>query len=235
MGLRANYTNSILHIGRQYIPPATTSPAFNFFDTMVHSGTIGPTYTLDGGDTLFLKFNYLSSELTNTAGTQPPINFTAQSIQPEYVTKFVRDWTAKISGGATIIEQAGNRTFASGSFSLTNDFDRQTQVAVAVSRQAAPAYVGVGGAFISNVAQLYVRHGFSRVVSLTIGGNYAHNETTPVKSFTIETYNGSADLDYNLTRSTKLSFSQTYSHFNITGIPSYDRIITMLSVSIEWK
>ena len=88
---------------------------------------------------------------------------------------------------------------------------------------------------ISNVAGLYLSHGFSREVRLTVSGNYAHNESAPVKVFTFETIRGSAVLDYNLTRSTKLSLSQEYGHFNITGIPSYDRLVTMLMVSTEWN
>ena len=87
---------------------------------------------------------------------------------------------------------------------------------------------------ISNVAGLYVGHAFSRVIQLTVTGNYAHNESAPVHTFTVETIRGSAVLDYNVTRSTKLSLSQEYGHFNITGIPSYDRLVTMLMVSTEW-
>ena len=134
-----------------------------------------------------------------------------------------------------MVEQAGNRTFASGSFSLTNEFDRQTQVSIAVSRQTAPAYFVVGGAFISNVAQLYVSHGFSRVVQLTVRGNYAYNETAPVKTFTIKTIGSSAVLDYSLTRSTKVSLSQEYSHYNYTGVSPFDRYATMLTLTTEWK
>jgi len=234
VGLRANYNYSILHIGRLYVNQASTA-ALNYFDTQVHNVTSGPTYTFYDGDTLFLKFSYLNAHQTNTAGQRPSINFTAESIQPEYVMKIVRDWTATISGGATIVEQVSNRTFFSGNFSLINDFDRQTRVEISVSRQAAPAYIGIGGAMISNVAGLDVSHGFSRVVRLTVTGNYAHNESAPVKVFTIETIRGSAVLDYNLTRSTKLSLSQEYGHFNITGIPSYDRLVTMLMVSTEWN
>jgi hypothetical protein len=234
VGLRANYTYSILHIGRLFVNQVAVS-GLNYYDTKVHSVTSGPTYTFYDGDTLFLKFNYLSAHQTNTAGATPAISFTSQSIQPEYVMEIVRDWTATISGGATIVEQVGNRTFATGSFSLINDFDRQTRIEIAVSRQVAPAYIGIGGAMISNVAGLYVNHGFSRLVRLTVSGSYAHNESAPVHVFTFETIQGSAVLDYNLTRSTKLSLSQEYGHFNITGIPSYDRLVTMLMVSTEWK
>ena len=87
---------------------------------------------------------------------------------------------------------------------------------------------------ISDVAQLSVSHGFSRVARLTVSGAYAHNESAQVRSYKIETINSSAVLDYNVTRSTKLSLSQQYNQFNIPGVPHYDRLITMLTVSIEW-
>jgi len=236
-GLRANYTFSMLRIGRVYVTQTAPSGTLNYFDTTAHNFAFGPTYTFEGGDTLFLKYNYLTSELTSTTSSRSSRQFTSQSIQPEYVTKIARNWTARISGGATMVEQVSSRTFFSGSFSLTNEFDRQTQVSIAVSRQTAPAYFVVGGAFISNVAQLYVAHDFSRVTKLTVRGNYAHGESTPVKIVSFETISGSAVLDYNLTRDTKLSLSQGYTHFNFTGlIPfSIDQFITMLMVSIEWK
>jgi hypothetical protein len=234
-GLRANYTYSILRIGRVYTTEVDPSGALTYFDTTVHNAAIGPTYTFDGGDTLFLKLNYLTADQTRIGGSSSPRQFTSQSIQPEYVTRIARDWTATISGGATMVEQAGNQTFASGSVSLTNEFDRQTHVSIAVSRQVAPSFFIFGGAFISNVAQLYVSHGFSRVVQLTVRGNYAYNESTPVKLITVESINGSAVLDYNLTRDTKLSLSQTYGHFTVTGRTPFDQLVTMLAVSIEWK
>jgi hypothetical protein len=233
VGLRANYNNSILHVGRVYVNQAATA-ALNYYDTTVNNVAGGPTYTFSDGDTLFLKFGYLNAHQTNAAGITPAIHFTSESVQTEYVTKIVRDWTATISGGASIVEQVGNRTFATGGFSLRNDFDRQTQVEIAVSRQVAPAYIGIGGAMISNVAGFYVSHGFSRVVQLSVTGNIAHNESAPVHSFTIDTIRGVAVLDYKLTRSSKLSLSQEYGHFEITGIPTYDRYVTMLMVNTEW-
>lgn len=235
VGLRTNYTYAIFRVGRLYVTSAATAGPATFFDTTVHNVAIGPTYTFDGGDTLFLKFNYLSADTVDTVGLRPTIKFSAQSIQPEYVTTIVRGWTATISGGATMIEQSGNRAFFSGRFSLRNDFDRQTRGAITVSRQPAPAYFGTGGALISNVAQLYLSYGFSRVVRLTVTGNYAYNETAPVKTFTIKTIAGSAVLDYNLTPSTRVSLSQEYTRFNYTGISPFDRYATMLTLTTEWN
>lgn len=233
MGLRANYTYSILHVGRRFVTAAENT-ATNFFDTTVHNVAIGPTYTFDGGDTLFLKYNYLSSDQSNTAGTSPSIQFTSQTIQPEYVMHIVRGWTATISGGASMIEQQDNRTFFTGSFSLMNDFDRQTRASIEVSRRTAPLYIGIGGSMISNVALLNVSHSFSRVVRLTASGAYAHNESAQVSSYKIETITGSAVLDYSLTRSTKLSLSQDYSHYSYPGSPAFDKLVTMLAVNTEW-
>ena len=88
---------------------------------------------------------------------------------------------------------------------------------------------------ISNVAQLYVSYGFSRVTKLTVSGGYAHNESAPVKSTTFETFKGSAVIDYNLTRTTKLSFSQDYGHSHWSGALPFDKFVTMLMVSTQWE
>jgi hypothetical protein len=234
VGLRVDYTYSIFHVGRLFVNNQVGIAGLNYFDTNVHRVESGPTYTFSDGDTLYLKLGYMTANQTNTKGTTPSITFTAESVEPEYILKIARDWTATIRGGATIVEQVGNRTFFSGGLFLRNDIDRQTQVEIGLSREVAPAYLGIGGAMISNVAGLNVTHGFSRVIHLTVTGNYAHNESAPVHIFTIETIRGSAALDYNVTRSTKLSLSQEYGHFLITGIPSYDRLVTMLMLSTEW-
>ena len=88
---------------------------------------------------------------------------------------------------------------------------------------------------ISNVAQVSLSHKFSRVINLTVSGNYAHNETTQPPPFRIETTYGNAVLDYNLTRSTKVSLSQEYGYYNFTGSPNFDRYATTLTLTTEWK
>jgi hypothetical protein len=189
---------------------------------------------LDGGDTLFMRYIYLTSDQTDTAGILTSLQFKSHSLQPVYESRIAQDWTTRISAGATFLESNGNTVFTSGSFSLTNDFDQQTRVSIEVARKAAPAFIGVGGALITNLAQLYVSRDLSRVLRLTVRGGYADSESTPTKSFSSTTYDGSAVLDYHLTRSTMLSLSQVYSRFDRTSIPVFDRLVTMLSVTTEW-
>jgi hypothetical protein len=234
LGVRTNYTYSIWRIGQLYVTSTAATP-FTFFDTTVHNVSVGPTYAFDGGDTLFLRYGYQAANSVPTEGLGTVITFTSHTLQPEYVTTIVRGWTATLSGGTTLVEQVGSRAFFSGRFALSNEFDRQTRVSVSVSRQAAPAYFATGSAMISNVAQLYVSHGFSRITRLTVSLNYAHNESTPEKLFTIKTFLGSATLEYNLTRSTTLSFLQEYQKYNYTGVVPYDRYSTMLMLKTVWK
>ena len=163
------------------------------------------------------------------------IPFSAHTLAPEYVSRILPGWLITVSGGATVVEQAGNRTFFSGKLALAPNHDRPTQVRVSVSRQVAPAFFGAGGALISNIAQLSVSHRFSKVLLLTVSGNYAYNVSAPVDSFTFESLTGSALLEYKLTRSTTLGLSQEYNRYSYTGIAPFDRYATILTLRTEWK
>jgi hypothetical protein len=232
VGLKTSYTYSIRRTGSFFVP----GTPFTFFNTTTHNVAVGPTYAFENGDTLFMKYNYITSDqVPTTAGVSSPFTFNAHALQPEYVTTIVRGWQATISGGATLVEEAQNKTFFSGRFALSNEFDRRTRASISVSRQAAPAYFGTGGALISNVAQIYLSHNLSRVVRLTVSGNYAHNETTTGPLFKIETTYGSAVLDYKLTPGTKVSLLQEYGTYNITNSPNFDRYATTLTLTTEWK
>jgi hypothetical protein len=231
IGLRTTYTYAIRRTGTFFVEGAP----FQFFDTTLHNVAIGPTYTFDDGDSLFIRYNYQASEQTPTTGVGSSFTFTSHSIEPEYVTTIVRGWKATIAGGGTLVEEQQNKTFFSGRFALSNDFDRRTRVSISVSRQASPSYFGTGGAMISNVAQALISHKLSRVIMLTLSGNYAHNETTTEPTFRIETTFGNAVLDYSLTRSTKLSLSQEYGFYSFTGSPNFDRYATTLTLTTEWK
>jgi hypothetical protein len=88
---------------------------------------------------------------------------------------------------------------------------------------------------MSNVAQLYFVHGFSKVLRLTVNANYAYNESAPVATFKFTSIAASAMLEYKLTRSTALSLMQEYNDYRYTGIQSFDRHATTVMVRTEWK
>lgn len=231
IGLRTDYSYSIYKVGQIFLSSLGAVPV-SFFDTSVHNAALGPTYKFEGGDTLFLKYNYVAAE---TSGQGTSIRYTAHAIAPEYVTKVIPGWLITISAGATLVEQVQHRSFFSGKFALSTNYDRPTRLQISVSRQAAPAFFGTGGALISNTAQLSVTHGFSKVLRLTVSGNYAYNESAPVDLFTFKSITGSAVLEYKITRSTVLGLSQEYNQFSYTGISTFDRHATMFTLRTEWK
>jgi len=189
----------------------------------------------EGGDTLFVKYNYSTGE-SKPEGPGAAIGYTFQTIAPEYVTKtVVPSWTLTISGGPTLVTQSGTDVFLSGKLGLATDYDRRTHVAMLVSRQAIPSYFATGSSMISNLAQFNVTYGFTRLLRLTSGAYYAYNETVPVKTFASRTVRGSVALDYKLTDSTTLVLSQDYNYYERTGVLPYDRIVTMLTLKTEWK
>jgi hypothetical protein len=235
--LNTNYSYSIFRTGRIDATVAGSNPV-SYFNNTQHSADIGPTYTFDGGDTLFFKFNHTTGE-TKPEGPGATRNYVFQSIAPEYVAKtVVPGWTLTFSAGASRVEQAGrgrSRIYMSGKLGFATDYDPRTHVAMSVSRQAIPSFFGTGSSLISNVARFTVRYDFSRLVQLTAGVNYAYNEAVPVKTFAFRTVGGIAALDYSLTQSTTVSLSQEYTYYERTGVLPYDRIITMLTLKTEWK
>jgi hypothetical protein len=236
IGLRANYSYSIFKVGQFFLTPTTGTTSsgtpVGFFDTNYHSVSAGPTYQFGRGDTLFLQYNYISVE---SSGEGDSIAYAAHTIEPQYMSTILPGYTLTIAGGATAIEGAENKPFFSGRLSLLSKFDRPTQVYVSLSRQVAPAFFGNGGAIITNVAQLSVFYSFSKVLRLTLSGNYAYGESTPQNIFSYTSITGLGRLDYKLTRSTTVSLSQQYSHYSYSTVSPFDRILTTVSLTTAWK
>jgi len=236
LDIRADYAFSIFRLGQLVFNPTGTDFTAMFFNSTVHTASGGPVYRLEGGDTLYFKYQYMTASSVPASGEGNSIAFSGQTFTPEYVTHYFRGWTLTMNAGVTLVEQAGNRAFFSGKFGVGTDLlDRALRVQAAVSRQVAPAFFGTGGALISNVAQLYVTRKFTKTLALTVSGNFAYNESAPVASFTFESITGLAALEYKITRTYKVSLSQEYNRITYTGTPTFDRYATMLILGAEWK
>jgi hypothetical protein len=231
--LTTNYQFSMYRRG-QSDPTSDSADAVAYFNNTQHSVDTGPTYTFDGGDTLFFKYNYSKGE-TVPEGSGATTSYMFQTIAPVYVTKAVPGWTLTISGGPTLVKAAGDRVFLSGKLGLATDYDRRTHVEMWVSREARPSYYQTTSPLISNLARFNGSYSVTRLVRLTAGAYYAYNETVPVITFAFRTVGGSVALDYSLTQSTTLSLSQEYTYYERTAVLPYDRIVTMLTLKTEWK
>ena len=100
-------------------PTSDSVDAVAYFNNTQHAVDIGPTYTFDGGDTLFFKYNYSRGE-SKPEGPGATTGYTFQTIAPVYVTKAVPGWTLTISGGATLVKQGGEPCFPVGEIRACN-------------------------------------------------------------------------------------------------------------------
>ncbi|MBK7804403.1 MAG: hypothetical protein IPJ55_17455 [Chloracidobacterium sp.] len=231
MSLRSDYSYSLYKVGQIFLTSLGGVPVA-FFDTSVHNVATGPTYRFEGGDTLFLKYNYVAAE---TSGQGVSISYRAHAIVPEYVSKVIPGWLVTISAGATIVEQVQNRTYFAGKFALTTNYEKPTRLQLSLSRQAAPAFFGTGGALMSNTAQLLVTHGFSKILKLTVSGNYAYNESTPVDVFTLNPLPALHYLNTSLRGALCSASLRNIASSPYTGISTFDRHATKITLRTEWK
>ena len=238
VGLRADYQFALQRVYNLFVTAESPGGQINPINSSGHTVAGGPTFTFDDGDTLFLKYSYQTVSFSGTSIA--PFSYSSHSIEPEYVSKTLRGYTLTLSGGGTLIEQAGSRIFFSGKIAVRNELDRRTQVTISATRQASPLIIFGGGALISNVAQVYVSYAFSRVVRFNVSANYAYNESTPVKSVVIKGAGAGASLDYKVTKSSTVSLTQDYNNFDYTQpqpAPPFtvERYATMLMFTTEWK
>jgi Putative beta-barrel porin 2 len=228
VSLLGDYSYSIFRVGQLY---AGTSTAY--FDTNLHSWSLGPGFRLTRSDEVRLKYQDVHMNFS-----APSVNstFTARSLQAEY-EKTTPTWAAGIRGGATVIDP-GSRTFLSGGLNVTGKYGQSTSVRLTLSRGAAPAFFGTGTALITNNAGLSFEHQLATL--LTVAGNayYGYSETTRQPTTTFVTYVASADLRYRLTRTLSASLSYNYLNFDISqpGLGPYlvDRQLIMFSIISKW-
>jgi len=235
LGLAGAYSYSMFTVGTLYVPPSNQF-AQTFADTKYHSFSVGPTLQLTRSETLSLNYQGILMNLT-APGLQQ--RFEAHGGAIEY-SKETPDWSARISGGATVVTQ-GTGAFFTGRATLVGKFDPLTKVTMVVSRAIAPAFFGSPGAMISTSASVFLSKELTRLLTLTASGNFALNESVPIEGLAkYETYTASMILKYNFTRNlfTELSYSYinaTFSGELITPSTLLERSLVGLSINMTWN
>lgn len=233
LGLQGSYSYGLFRVGQVLTLEVPGSPIL-FFNTNLQNWSLGPSIRLARGDTINL--NYKTTEMT-LSGEGIKSNFTARGGEAEYLTG-TQDWKVTISGGASVLEQ-GNLTFASGRFTLSTNYDASTKLRLTVSRGVAPAFFATGGVLISNSGGVWLERKLFKELRLTVSGNYAINESAPVKIAKFETMTGSLLLNYDITRTLSSSMSIEHNEFSFKtlGVESLAvaRSVVMFSINTKWN
>jgi hypothetical protein len=236
VSILGTYNNSIFRVGQIFATQTTQTGAvpISFFDTMYQNWTIGPAVRLSRSDAVTMTYQRTTSDLSGV-GTE--VHFAANGLAAEY-TKTTQDWTARISGGATILEQTGV-TFFSGQLSFSGMIDPSTRTRISIRRQIAPAYFGTGVAYISTAGSAAIERRLSKVLTLTGNVSYGFNEATPVKVVTLHSFAGSVGMKYAVTRTVSALLSYNYTHFRINEPLDVDlltdRSFVMFTITASWK
>lgn len=229
--LRGDYSYSLFRAGTFFVQSTGGGPTF--FDTNIQRWSVGPSVRLTSADTVTLK--YQDTQM-NQAGTTTNLNFTTRAVLGEYVFR-TSDLTATMTGGGTFLEQ-GDHLFASGGLVLEWNYDRSTRLRLTGSRDIVPGFFGLAGALITNTVSLTAERQLSKVLSLTTTGNYAYGQIEPAKTQTYESYAGSVQMRYFITRTLSASLSYTYSSFSYNSPPSAPFVVPrqffMFSLEARW-
>lgn len=236
LALQGSYSFSVYRVGSIV---ALTSAGAAFFDTNIHTWSVGPGFKLSPVDHVALSYqqSLVSQKLTNSGpGIAQDLSYNSQEVSAKY-TRIMPDWTAAVQGGATLIEPA-SQAFPSATLTVTTNPERSTLLRLDLSRRAAPSYFFAAGSTISNVAQVAVSHRLSKRFSLRGSFSYGYNEIVPGKTIKFENLSALAGLNYNLTRTMSLDLSYNYNNFTIKqpGTPfEVQRDVVMLSLTAQWK
>jgi opacity protein-like surface antigen len=238
LGVQGGYAFSMYRVGS----PINTSASgtVQFFDTTVHTFSIGPRLQMtrqDGVGLLYQRSQISQAQAQTQEVTAAPIDTTTQSVTATY-NRATPNWTFNVGGGVTVVEPV-NLMFPTGSIAISNNPERATTVQLSLSRQASPSFFISAGAMISNVVQIQVVHRPTRLLTLRGSANYGYNEIVPKTADTSFTnFSLSGGINYKLTKTMSVDLFYDHNDFK-TESPGLSYVVLRdaagLALTVEWK
>jgi hypothetical protein len=238
-GMQASYTNSLFRVGQVFqADPSSTNLQNFYFDSVIHTASIGPWYKFSRRDTIGVNYEPINMSLTG-AGTTT--TFTAHSILMNY-TRSTPDWTLSIDGGPAYLEQ-GSFFYYNGRVNFVTNYDKSTRLRLSLSRQLAPAFFATGGGLISNTIGASVERDIAKDLLITASAYYAENTAVPVEIVKFKSLLTSVRLTYRMTRNLSTSIGYDYNSFDLsTAEPGaaaqliqFDRHFITFAIASTWK
>lgn len=207
----------------------------NFFDTNTHTWSGGPRYQLTRNDSIAAVYRQsFITQSVATGGRQ--FNTNLISLLGDY-TKVFPEWSFTVEGGVTFVEPA-NRTFPSGSITITTQPERMTVLSLTLSREAKPSFFIQGGATISNLGRVAVSHRIYERLTLDGGATYGYNQLFPNTDQTFKNFTAFAGFHYNLTRNITGDLFYSFTHIDVerTGLEyKFSRNLVGITLTAEWN
>jgi hypothetical protein len=207
----------------------------SFFNTMTHTWFGGPRYNLTRNDSVAALYRQTFFTQERSEGGRT-FSSNIITLEGDY-TKVFPEWTFTVRGGVTFVEPVG-RTLPSGSIRVTTKPERDTVLALTLSREARPSFFLQGGARINNRAQASIRHRIYERLSVSGSGGYALSQFFPNTDSQFQIITGASRLEYMLTRNIRgeLFYLFTHTDAETTALEyqvSRHQVGFMLSLMVE--
>src|SRR2546428_4429823 len=215
-----------IHFGTAFVSPTTG----RFFNTTFQTVAAGPQLKVSPLDTLALTYQYQQADFSQGGG------FHTHGVITGWTRAFTPTLTANVMGGMTVIEPSNSVQY-SVTATLTTKL-QNTDARLSYSRGVYPSFFISGLPLLSQVVTATVSHRLTALLTVTVNGNYAKNESAPAGILAFESYGVTVGLNYIVSRILKATLSYTNSQYKqhfMGQSARFDRNMVMVMLTAEWN
>ena len=227
--LQASYMHQRIHFGTAFVSPTTG----RFFNTTFQTTTAGPQLKISPLDTLALTYRYQKTDFSQGSGGG---GFHTHGGTTGWTRVFTPTLKANVEAGMTVIEP-NERVQYLGTASVEGKL-QNTDMSLSYSRGVYPSFFISGLPLLSQVVTATVSHRLTALLTGTVNGNYAKNESVPAGSLAYESYWVTVGLNYTVSRILNASLSYTNSEYKshfLGQSARFDRNMVMVMLTAEWN
>lgn len=235
MGVISTYTDRRIRFGRAISTP-TGAVAATLLDVDFQTLTSGLVGTPSPADTISLLHQYQRATYPNLGGGEDR-RFSTQGAIARWSRLITPTLQATLEGGFTVISSSSNvNPIGVASLEWNGQY---TSASVSYSRTVAPSLLSLSTPLLSQVVTGVVTRRMTELLSLSLSGSYAVNQSVPDSSLLrFESYMVTPSLEYKIGRTLTATLSYTRSEFQRGFLGrsfDFDRNMVMLALSAVWE
>ena len=189
---------------------------------------------MSGVDTLNVNYSHTQSEFTN--GSTSSFIFKIDRATIGWSRVLTPNLSAEVAGGGILLDP-GRTTYAANAALIMNFLNNSATLSY--SRSTFPSFVGVPTQVIGDVVSLSAVQKLGQQWQLAEAVNYSHGSgESGVNTITFDSYAGSVDLSYWISRIWSAALGYSYINFRRelgTSITEFDRHAVIFSVRADWR
>lgn len=223
----ASYSHGIL----RFLSPTSS---VNVFSTTNQFGTVEGTAQVSGVDQLATRYSFVQSDFDRGSASSFLLKSHAATAT---WSRILTPRLTVVGGGGGIILDSGKITYAANAALMMNAVNVRTTLSY--NRSVFPGFIGVPTQLVGEVVSLSVFQQISSQWTLSGVANYSHSAgTSGGNSIKFDSYGGSVDLAYLVTKVWSTALGYSYLRFDGDGqgfSREFDRHVVMVSLRTTWE